>query len=405
MAHITEFEIHGLAGRPGIIARKLNPSVNVFWGENGCGKTSLLKILSSAFSNDAMLIQDVAFETASVTFWSAEFETEFRRTISRTKDDTGIDADYTDEPPILEEVGDGIWQEVERVPEPRWSTTPLDKPRSNRPIQSFKHSFLPISRISRSARSISAGIQHSGQPPTRRPGRIDDEYFARVFADQVNRKWQSYNASANSSIRLAQQKALAEILAVLFGGARVSTEPVEYSGDVEAAYGLVVDFLRAQNLRLKLGDADFRIRYQKQTDLRYVVGLIHEVTGEVDEILRPQQEFIDVISRFYSGGKRIELDERVLNSLSTLRVTANQSPIPLEALSSGEKQLLQILLETLAAGQSSILIDEPELSMHVEWQLRIVESMRRVNPECQIILATHSPDVMADLPDEYLFKL
>ena len=42
--------------------------------------------------------------------------------------------------------------------------------------------------------------------------------------------------------------------------------------------------------------------------------------------------------------------------------------IPLEALSSGEKQLLQLLLECLAAGANPILIDEPELSLHVDWQ-------------------------------------
>jgi len=79
--------------------------------------------------------------------------------------------------------------------------------------------------------------------------------------------------------------------------------------------------------------------------------------------------------------------------------------IPLQSLSSGEKQLLRLMLETLAAGSSTVMIDEPELSMHVDWQQVLVAAMRRVNPECQMLLATHSPEVMAEVADENVFEL
>ncbi len=73
-----------------------------------------------------------------------------------------------------------------------------------------------------------------------------------------------------------------------------------------------------------------------------------------------------------------------------------------QMLSSGEKQLLILLSETLLQrGQPAIFIaDEPELSLHVLWQEKLVASLRALNPSAQIIAATHSPDIVGVLSDK-----
>ncbi|HDD9136820.1 TPA: ATP-binding protein, partial [Escherichia coli] len=70
-------------------------------------------------------------------------------------------------------------------------------------------------------------------------------------------------------------------------------------------------------------------------------------------------------------------------------------PIVLESLSSGEKQLLILFIETLLQrGQQYIfLTDEPELSLHIQWQRNIIPAIKKLNPNAQIIAATHSPEV------------
>jgi predicted ATPase len=86
-------------------------------------------------------------------------------------------------------------------------------------------------------------------------------------------------------------------------------------------------------------------------------------------------------------------------------VTDSDVTIGIERLSSGEKHLLQILVAALGAEDSAMLIDEPELSMHIDWQRELVKNIRSLNPSCQLILATHSPEIMADIPDKNIFRV
>jgi predicted ATP-binding protein involved in virulence len=39
-------------------------------------------------------------------------------------------------------------------------------------------------------------------------------------------------------------------------------------------------------------------------------------------------------------------------------------------------------------------MDEPEVSLHIEWQKRFIELIMEPNPNVQIILTTHSPAVI-----------
>ncbi len=67
-------------------------------------------------------------------------------------------------------------------------------------------------------------------------------------------------------------------------------------------------------------------------------------------------------------------------------------------LSSGEKQMLLILLTVLVQdnGYWVLFMDEPEASLHIEWQQKLISMIRELNPNVQIILSTHSPAVIME---------
>ena len=77
-----------------------------------------------------------------------------------------------------------------------------------------------------------------------------------------------------------------------------------------------------------------------------------------------------------------------------LKVKSKDS-ILLSKLSSGEKQLLILFIEALLQKQRPyiFLADEPELSLHISWQRNIISAIRSINPNAQIIVATHSPEI------------
>lgn len=64
-------------------------------------------------------------------------------------------------------------------------------------------------------------------------------------------------------------------------------------------------------------------------------------------------------------------------------------------LSTGEKQILIILLTVFLQNQqpSILLIDEPELSLHIDWQRNLIKHIRTLNPNCQLIITSHSPGI------------
>lgn len=78
-------------------------------------------------------------------------------------------------------------------------------------------------------------------------------------------------------------------------------------------------------------------------------------------------------------------------------------PISLERLSSGEQHELVLLYELLfrVEPDSLILIDEPENSLHVNWQERFLDDIQRASElrAFDVLIATHSPDIVGEKHD------
>jgi len=85
MSHIVRFSVSGLAGRAEPFAQTLDRHLNIFFGLNGTGKTSLLKILHSAMKHDPSGLARVPFENADVTIYSLTYNAEFTTYISKTR--------------------------------------------------------------------------------------------------------------------------------------------------------------------------------------------------------------------------------------------------------------------------------------------------------------------------------
>lgn len=104
-----------------------------------------------------------------------------------------------------------------------------------------------------------------------------------------------------------------------------------------------------------------------------------------------------VNSLFEETGKQIWINPHN-NQLQFVIREKQDTIIQLEDLSSGEKQMLLILTTVFLQEEKPniLLMDEPEISLHISWQDRLIEWIRELNPNCQLILTTHSPNIFAN---------
>lgn len=84
--------------------------------------------------------------------------------------------------------------------------------------------------------------------------------------------------------------------------------------------------------------------------------------------------------------------------------TNRNGQLSVDQLSSGEKQILVLLTAGLMRNDSSVvyMADEPELSLHVKWQAKLLRSLVEIGGTMQVIVATHSPDIVGTLRDNIL---
>lgn len=137
---------------------------------------------------------------------------------------------------------------------------------------------------------------------------------------------------------------------------------------------------------------DYQLNISKRKD--FILETANDIKEELKRIRQPHIDFLNMIDNlFKETGKSINREKNEINF-----VTEDGKEISPYQLSSGEKQLLLILLKVLVQDNkpSILFMDEPELSLHIDWQKKLIQYIRELNPNVQIIIATHSPAVIME---------
>ena len=118
-----------------------------------------------------------------------------------------------------------------------------------------------------------------------------------------------------------------------------------------------------------------------------------EQRAEASRLSLPKRRFQDMVDELF--GYTHKTIDRKSNDIAFYQ--GGERLLPYK-LSSGEKQMLVILLTVLVReGTHSVLfMDEPEASLHIEWQQKLIGMIRKLNPDLQLILSTHSPAVIME---------
>lgn len=224
--------------------------------------------------------------------------------------------------------------------------------------------------------------------------------YSEEIAQSIQSKLSEYGATAQSldrtfPVRVVQQKPSPE----------VTDEQLRHQlNELEETRSRLVEV----GLLDKDENSDFQIQSQSiDENTRNILSVYVEDVEKKLDVFNEIASKIDLLRRiinnkFSYSYKEISFNKRK-GFVFTTRYnskSSNQEILSPTDLSSGEQHELVLLYELLFKVQpnSLVLIDEPELSLHVGWQVQFLKDLQEITKlaDLNILMATHSPDIIQD---------
>lgn len=389
-------------------------TITILTGPNGFGKSTILKIISALSSTNVMFFYKLDFQEIIVTFDdNTTFSIEKKRTDGRT---SALLVDKQELPfhlftsnatrvPWIHRVSPNEWMDFrtrERFGREDLFFHLFDDADSIEDISNYfnispkkakEYSFL-IEKIKTIAEKSGNVRLISEQRLIRKEiDEDDDEQVVDVISElpekmkaRISQLTADYSKAANSLDSTYPQRLLSTKKGL--SGKEEFQEKME-NANIKFAklskYDLVdLPFIRSTNYEaefskaLKIYFEDFEKKYSVFADFIERLDL-----------------YTDIINSHLSF-KSIRITRE-----SGLVVVDNDDPnhiLKLEQLSSGEKQEIVLFYELIfeTEKQLLLLIDEPEISLHIMWQKLFMEDLDRVVSlgNLKVIVATHAPQII-----------
>ncbi len=390
MSKIISARISGLLGSDSTLNITFNDGITTICGPNGCGKTSVLKILASAMKNDASLIESVLFDEAWIRVYSHNYHGIFESHIKKSDIEKNTGRKVVTEDGSVFYLHESGTMPNEKASSIQWNIRHISGgiPKDKLPnFGSWFHRYLPVSRLYQKQPLHTSRVL---------PEALSEKTMDEMFSESLVRTWRELNADIAAKTSRAQRLGIRGIIRAILSNDNNSGIQSEFT--TKQSFDLVQRFY-ARETSQGIEFANFDQRYKRDSQFRRIVSDIVNIEGRIEEYNKGIDKFKDLICRLWPG-KTVQFDEKAI----VVKLN-NGLSVDIQSLSSGEKQIIRILLECVLAEQGVLLIDEPELSMHVTWQTELLRHMTDVNPNCQIIAATHSPEIISHLDDVNIFVM
>lgn len=391
-------------------------AASVIYGDNGCGKTTFLKLIHALLNKDSLAFRKEGVVRAEVDFSVNGEELQTVSVVQLSLDDTS-ESGESDAPEIAYD-----WSQLSEsllsgstslsLGVERGVTTLASRIEISDVVRYIQNSQMrDISRFR--MHEFAEGLvlhlrkyQSVRQRNSRDDFELDDQH---VYLQNV--KMSNIENLLLERYRVARSIATTKIQNALFDTLAVAIEQSEQgSGTFKAMPENFGDLVLRSKERiieaLKDGtENNFKSHvisvlegFRKKEDVSHltqnrilcqlIINMISELQIE-KQLLSAINVLVDTFNDFLIDGKelRITKDELVID------VGGYHHPI--DVLSSGERHILTFLALIVVTGRNKdfIIIDEPEISLNMKWQRSLLELLKRIAPDTQIIVASHSPAI------------
>ncbi|WEX86419.1 ATP-binding protein [Sinorhizobium garamanticum] len=361
-------EVEGLLGRTGVVRARFNDDLNIVTGRNGAGKTTFLKLIWYVLSgNISQAVSEIQFNRIDLK--TSEYRCEITRINPSTcraefTDATGVRRSIEDEyghedrPDfVLSDARDVLAELVTPVGSSLFFPT-FRRIEGGFTMGGPKGRLGPSSGPSRQLEDAMSGL-------ARRMSNSDHSFVTSISTIDIESLLLKHYADLSEESNRLQQTVSTEMIDVI---RRYKSVPLEIAeGETEA--------IESAN---------------------HVINSVHQQIEEMETkrkaIMAPMEAIQKLIAQFFqhSGirfGTRLNFGDAA-------------SAINSDSLSAGEKQMLSFICYNAFKRDCIAFIDEPELSLHVDWQRLIFPTLLKQKSGNQFIIATHSPFIYSKYPDK-----
>ena len=417
---------------------EFNPELTFLYGENGCGKTTILNILSSIVTGKFYELYEYQFKVITLSFKSLKKDGKSKNIVieKNKKEPSGIFVKMGEESIIINNFKDRFWSDINDDFENEFfNEYPLAKKIKN----TFNYIYLPLSRyginshynernyiihrrialgkgwsledtyLNNSLEYISNTIREECSSINFKEGRANERFRKKILNAYMKISPKFDIISLFDEIKNTDMK---EVLNSKELYVKTMKDIDSWDASIEKEFeNFFEDFNEQYEEYKNLGDEknlplNLLWQYSKFIKIKEIAELANEHEKVIKGINEPKEKFLQITNKFFElngKGKHIEIDR-----YGKVKFNVGGRPLDLKYMSSGEKQIFIIfasLIFGLKNNKSGIyIIYEPEASLHLKWQREFVSSILEINPNIQLIFATHSPEIVGRYTN-YMRKL
>lgn len=394
---------------------EFNNNVTLIMGENGVGKTMTLKLIDAIFNRHYEVLLKTEFESISIEFPAREKWTIIRKIEEKQngkrrffieisskleKDSYQLDSDMLSQriPPYFEEINDDRWLNrrtgviysrlymMKRynmdLPqgEPEWMQNQLNKNK----VRLIETQRLHIYKYNEDEREHSVELAVDAYAKELSEAIQKEIAYAMVVSNQLDRTFPKRLIKFLRKDKINTKESILKDLKAL-----------EERRKELSSIGLQTENV-SENASIK--DFDESDKTMLAVMQLYVEDSQNKLK-QYDDIYQKVSILSDIINSHFKR-KVLTIDSTHGFLFKTKSMSGEEFTLPLSKLSSGEQNELVLFYELLfkCGNNDLIMIDEPEISLHLEWLQTMVGDLKRIvgQNKSSLLIATHSPDLVGD---------